>query len=272
MPEYERICACVEDIRKLTSFQPEIALVLGSGLGDVADSIEIETIIDYKQISNFPISTVDSHKGRFVLGRLGERNVICMQGRVHYYEGYSMQDVVLPIRVMGMLGVKKLLLTNASGGINETFQAGDFMMITGHIPTFIPNPLIGANIDELGCRFPGMDQVYDLMMQESIRKAAMEASVELKEGKYVQLTGPSFETPEEISFLRMIKADAVGMSTVCEAIAAVHMGMKVAGISCVSNMAAGMNQKPLSADDVNETTNRIHDSFVRFIRTVVSFL
>ncbi len=272
MPEYERICACVEDIRKLTSFQPEIALVLGSGLGDVADSIEIETIIDYKQISNFPISTVDSHKGRFVLGKLGERNVICMQGRVHYYEGYSMQDVVLPIRVMGMLGAKKLLLTNASGGINETFQAGDFMMITGHIPTFIPNPLIGANIDELGCRFPGMDQVYDLMMQESIRKAAMEASVELKEGKYVQLTGPSFETPEEISFLRMIKADAVGMSTVCEAIAAVHMGMKVAGISCVSNMAAGMNQKPLSADDVNETTNRIHDSFVRFIRTVVSFL
>lgn len=272
MPEYERICACVEDIRKLTSFQPEIALVLGSGLGDVADSIEIETIIDYKQISNFPISTVDSHKGRFVLGKLGERNVICMQGRVHYYEGYSMQDVVLPIRVMGMLGAKKLLLTNASGGINETFQAGDFMMITGHIPTFIPNPLIGANIDELGCRFPGMDQVYDLMMQESIRKAAMEALVELKEGKYVQLTGPSFETPEEISFLRMIKADAVGMSTVCEAIAAVHMGMKVAGISCVSNMAAGMNQKPLSADDVNETTNRIHDSFVRFIRTVVSFL
>jgi purine-nucleoside phosphorylase len=272
MLEYERICACVEDIRKLTSFQPELALVLGSGLGDVADSIEIETIIDYKQISSFPVSTVNSHKGRFVFGKLGNRNVICMQGRVHYYEGYSMQDVVLPIRVMGMLGAKKLLLTNASGGINNQFKAGDFMMITGHIPTFIPNPLIGSNIEELGCRFPGMDQVYDLEMQESIRKAAKESFVDLKEGKYVQLTGPSFETPEEILFLRMIGADAVGMSTVCEAIAAVHMGMKVAGISCVSNMAAGMSQKPLSANDVNETTNRIHESFERFIKTVLSFL
>ena len=148
MPEYERICACVEDIRKLTSFQPELAIVLGSGLGDVADSIEIETVIDYKQIPSFPISTVNSHKGRFVLGRLGNRNVICMQGRVHYYEGYSMQDVVLPIRVMGMLGAKKLLLTNASGGINNQFKAGDFMMITGHIPTFIPNPIICKNFQE----------------------------------------------------------------------------------------------------------------------------
>lgn len=272
MPEYERICQCVEAIRKLTSFQPEIALVLGSGLGDVADSIEIETIIDYKQIPNFPLSTVDSHKGRFVFGRMGERNVICMQGRVHYYEGYSMEDVVLPIRVMGMLGAKKLLLTNASGGINENFKAGDFMMITGHIPTFIPNPLIGANINELGCRFPGMDQVYDHTMQEKIRKAAKETLVDLKEGKYVQLTGPSFETPEEISFLRMIGADAVGMSTVCEAIAAVHMGMKVAGISCVSNMAAGMSEKPLSAEDVNETTDRMNDSFVRFIHSAVLLL
>ena len=272
MPEYERICACVEEIRKLTSFQPEIALVLGSGLGDVADSIEIEAIIDYKQISNFPISTVDSHKGRFIFGKLSGRNVVCMQGRVHYYEGYSMQDVVLPIRVMGMLGAKKLLLTNASGGINDTFKAGDFMMITGHIPTFIPNPLIGENIKELGCRFPGMDQVYDRTMQERIRNAAEMSEVDLKEGKYVQLTGPSFETPEEISFLRMIGADAVGMSTVCEAIAAVHMGVKVAGISCVSNMAAGMSEKPLSANDVNETTDRIHDSFVKFICTTISLL
>ncbi len=267
--EYERICESLQSIREITNFQPTVGLVLGSGLGDFANQIQVEQIIDYHQIKHFPISTVDSHKGRYIFGRIGDVKLVCMQGRVHYYEGYQMKDVVLPIRLMGMLGVKKLLLTNAAGGINKSFQAGDFMMITGHIPTFIPNPLIGQNIQELGVRFPGMDQVYHDGIQNCIRNGAQKNKIPLQEGKYVQLTGPSFETPEEIEFLRIIGADAVGMSTVCEAIAAVHMGIEVGGISCISNMASGMNQNPLSAQDVDQTTTRVKADFEKLIKQTI---
>lgn len=267
--EYERICQCLRSVREITDFQPSIGLVLGSGLGDFAEQIQIEQIIDYQQINHFPVSTVESHKGRYVLGRIGDVKLVCMQGRVHYYEGYEMNDVVLPIRLMGMLGVKKLLLTNAAGGINKEFQAGDFMMITGHIPTFVPNPLIGQNIQELGVRFPGMDQVYSDGIQNSIRKGAEKYNIILQQGKYVQLSGPSFETPEEIEFLRMIGADAVGMSTVCEAIAAVHMGIEVGAISCISNMAAGMSKNPLSVEDVDITTKCVKQDFEHLIKQTI---
>ena len=270
--EYDRICECLESVRKITDFQPTIGLVLGSGLGDFAEIIEIDSIIEYNQIKHFPVSTVDSHKGRYVFGRIGDVKVVCMQGRVHYYEGYDMKDVVLPIRLMGMLGVKKLLLTNAAGGINKNFTAGDFMMITGHIPTFIPNPLIGKNIQELGVRFPGMDQVYSTHIQNCISFVAKKNGINIKQGRYVQLTGPSFETPEEIEFLRMIGADAVGMSTVCEAIAAVHMGMEVGAVSCISNMAAGMSKTPLCASEVDETTKRVKLTFQLLIEQTLQEL
>lgn len=267
--EYERICESLQSIREISDFQPTVGLVLGSGLGDFANQIHVEQIIDYHQIKHFPVSTVDSHKGRYVFGSIGEVKVVCMQGRVHYYEGYEMNDVVLPIRLMGMLGIKKLLLTNAAGGIRKSFHAGDFMMITGHIPTFIPNPLIGRNIEELGVRFPGMDKVYHEGIQSCIRRGAEKSEVTLQQGKYVQLTGPSFETPEEIDFLRLIGADAVGMSTVCEAIVAVHMGIEVGGISCISNLAAGMNQEPLSAKDVDQTTTRVKNDFEKLIKQTI---
>lgn len=267
--EYERICQCLGSVREITDFQPTLGLVLGSGLGDFAEQIQVDEIIDYHQINHFPVSTVESHKSRYVFGQIGDVNLVCMQGRVHYYEGYEMNDVVLPIRLMGMLGIKKLILTNAAGGIRSNFQAGDFMMITGHIPTFIPNPLIGPNVQELGVRFPGMDKVYSEKIQKSIIKAAEKNKINLQKGKYVQLTGPSFETPEEIDFLRLIGADAVGMSTVCEAIAAVHMGIEVGGISCISNMAAGMSQVPLSAEDVDITTKRVRQDFEKLIKQTI---
>ncbi len=229
-------------LRQNVSLVPDVAVVLGSGLGGFAEYVEVETAIPYSDIPGFPRSTVEGHAGRFLFGHLGDVPIVLMQGRVHYYEGYSMQQVVSPIRLMGIMGAQKLILTNAAGGMNPDFNIGDMMMITDHIAMFVPNPLIGPNDEFLGKRFPDMGRVYDPILQQMVRKAAENVEISLREGVYVQLTGPSLETPAEVRFLQKLGGDAVGMSTACEAIAAHHMGMKVAGISCITNYAAGMSK------------------------------
>lgn len=266
---YKKLMACVASIRKRTDFKPEVALILGSGLGDYADSIRTEAVVDYSDIEGFPVSTVTGHKGRFVFGYVGEVPVVIMQGRVHYYEGYPMADVVLPTRLMGMLGAKKLFLTNAAGGINESFQPGTLMMITDHIATAVPNPLIGVNIEELGVRFPDMSEVYSSRLQDVIRSSAKQCGIAIREGVYVQLTGPSYETPAEIRMCRGFGGDAVGMSTACEAIAARHMGMEVCGISCITNLAAGISKVKLDHKEVQETADRVSAEFKKLVTQVI---
>ena len=269
---YEKLTACLENVRKQISFQPEAALILGSGLGDYADEIQIEQTIAYQDIDGFPMSTVSGHKGRFVFGYIRQVPVVIMQGRVHYYEGYSMPDVVLPTRLMGLLGAKKLVLTNAAGGMNPSFSPGDFMIISDHITTGVPSPLIGPNLDELGVRFPDMSQVYSVRMREIIKKAAKDLGIPIQEGVYVQLTGPNYETPAEIRMCRSWGADAVGMSTACEAIAARHMGMEVCGISCITNLAAGLSKEKLNHAEVQETADRVAKQFKALVTEIVAHI
>ena len=260
-PVYEKLMRCYNSVREKIDFQPEIALVLGSGLGDYGETIDVVATLDYNEIEGFPVSTVDGHKGRFIFGYVKGVPVVCMQGRVHYYEGYPMTDVVLPTRLMKLLGAKVLFLTNASGGLNYEFSAGDFMMITDHIMNFVPSPLIGQNIDELGTRFPDMSDIYKKDLQEIIRKTSKDLEIKLQEGVYIQLTGPNFETPTEVKMCRILGADAAGMSTAAEAVAANHMGMKVCGISCITNLGCGMLEQPLSHIEVKETADRVADQF-----------
>lgn len=265
MTPYEKLEHCYEQVRAKTDFVPQIALVLGSGLGDYANSIRQECVIDYSEIEGFPLSTVEGHKGRFVFGYVDEVPVVVMQGRVHYYEGYDIKDVVLPARLMGLLGAKVLFLTNASGGINKSFNAGDFMIVTDHISSFVPNPLIGQNFDKLGTRFPDMSEVYNKKLINIIKDTALEDGIKVQSGVYLQLTGPSFETPAEIRMARTLCADAVGMSTAVEAIAANHMGMKVCAISCVCNLAAGMNETPLTHAEVQAAADKAAPLFKKLI-------
>ncbi len=266
---YNKLKACLASVREKTEFQPEVALILGSGLGDYADEIQIVDTVEYTEIEGFPVSTVKGHKGRFVFGYVKEVPVVIMQGRVHYYEGYQMSDVVLPTRLMGLLGAKKLLLTNAAGGLNTSFQPGDFMMITDHITTGIPSPLIGPNLDELGTRFPDMSEVYNKELQKAIRSCADECGIDLKEGVYVQFTGPNYETPAEVRLAQRWGGDAVGMSTACEAMAARHMGMTVCGISCITNMAAGISGEELDHKEVQETADRVSKQFKELVTKIV---
>lgn len=263
--EYERLCNCYETIKGRLPFVPKVALVLGSGLGDYADHIEVAGALDYSEIPGFPRSTVSGHKGRYVFGYVKEVPVVIMQGRVHYYEGYPIQDVVLPIRLMKMMGAEILFLTNAAGGVNFDFRAGDLMMITDQISSFVPSPLIGPNMDELGPRFCDMSEIYDKDLQQLLRECAREQGISLKEGVYIQLTGPNYESPSEIRMSRTLGADAVGMSTACEAVAANHMGMKICGISCISNLACGMTDQPLSHEEVKETADRTAPLFRRLV-------
>lgn len=266
---YNKLMTCLASVREKTDFKPEVGLILGSGLGSFADEIEVVQTIEYADIEGFPVSTVAGHKGRFVFGYVGGTPVVIMQGRVHYYEGYSMADVVLPTRLMGLLGIKKLILTNAAGGINSEFKPGDFMMITDHITTAVPSPLIGPNLDELGPRFPDMSEVYSKYLQEIIKKSAEECGIKMQEGVYVQLTGPNYETPAEIRMCRAWGADAVGMSTACEAMAARHMGIEVCGISCITNMAAGITREKLDHVEVQETADRVAESFKKVISKIL---
>lgn len=262
---YEKLTRCYDCVRKKTDFVPKAAVVLGSGLGDYAENIRVEYELSYSEIEGFPVSTVPGHAGKFIFGYVDEVPVVCMKGRVHYYEGYPVSDVVLPTRLMKLLGAEILFLTNAAGGVNTSFHAGDLMLIKDQISVFAPNPLIGPNIDELGVRFPDMSTVYDLELQQIIRKAAGENGIFLQEGVYAQLTGPSFESPAEIRMLRTLGCDAVGMSTVVEAIAANHMGMKICGISCICNLAAGMTATPLSHEEVQAAADASAPNFKRLV-------
>ena len=262
---YEKLMRCYKTVKEKVDFQPKVALVLGSGLGDYADRMEIEAELDYHDIDGFPVSTIPGHKGRFVFGHVGEVPVVVMQGRVHYYEGYSIQDVVLPVRLMRMMGAEVLFLTNAAGGVNYDFHAGDLMMITDQISSFVPSPLIAPNMEELGVRFPDMSDVYDKELQNVIRATAKELNIPLREGVYLQLTGPAYESPAEVRMCRILGADAVGMSTACEAVAANHMKMKICGISCISNLACGMTDQPLDHKEVQEAADRVAPLFRKLV-------
>lgn len=261
----DKLNKCLNQVREKTAFKPLVAIVLGSGLGDYANNIKVEAVVDYHDIEGFPVSTVPGHAGQFIFGYVDDVPVVCMKGRVHYYEGYDISDVVLPVRLMGLMGAKILFLTNASGGINTGFGAGDFMLIKDHISCFVPNPLIGPNVEELGTRFPDMSHVYDEDLQDIIRQTASENNIKLQEGIYAQLTGPSFESPAEIRMLKTLGADAVGMSTVVEAIAANHMGLKICAISCVCNLAAGISPTPLTHDEVQAAANEAAPKFKELV-------
>lgn len=261
---YERLLKCFESFKSKIDFSPKLALVLGSGLGGYADEIKVSYTLDYSEIDGFPVSTVTGHKGRFVFGYVENVPVVIMQGRVHYYEGYPMEDVVLPIRLMKMMGAEILFLTNAAGGVNYSFECGDFMLINDQI-CMAPSPLIGENLDELGPRFPDMSEIYNKELRNIIKSAARQLDIPLREGVYIQLTGPNYESPSEIRMVRTMGADAVGMSTCCEAIAANHMGMKTVGISCISNLACGVSSRPLSHAEVQETADRVAPLFKKLI-------
>ena len=256
-------------ILEKVGFTPEVALILGSGLGDMAEEVEDKIAIDYKEIPNFPVSTVQGHKGRLVFGTMRGKKVAFMQGRFHYYEGYKMEDVVFPVWVFKALGVKKLIVTNAAGGVNTSFKPGDLMIIKDHINYTNNNPLIGPDLEDFGPRFPDMSEAYSKELIDAVKASGAANGIKLQEGTYVFLTGPSYETPAEIKACRILGADAVGMSTVPEVVAANHCGIKTAGISCITNMAAGILDQPLNHREVMETADRVKESFSKLIKSVV---
>ncbi|MCB7303730.1 purine-nucleoside phosphorylase [Bariatricus massiliensis] len=264
--EYEMLKRCCEYCRTKTDFIPRIGLVLGSGLGDFAKCVQVECEIPYKDIPGFPVSTVAGHDGRYIFGWIEDVPVVLMKGRVHYYEGYSMEEVVRPIRLLKLFGVEILFLTNAAGGINLEFSAGDFMLITDQISQFIPSPLRGTNLEEMGARFPDMSEIYNKELCDIIRQTAKAEQINLKEGVYIQFPGPNFESPAEVRMAGILGADAVGMSTACEGIAARHMGMKTCGISCVVNMGCGIQKTPLNHEEVQAMGRKRAPEFQRLVR------
>ena len=256
-------------IQSQIEIKPEIALILGSGLGVLAEEVKESKVIKYEDIPDFPVSTVEGHAGQFVVGKLEGKKVMAMQGRFHYYEGYSMQQIALPIRVMYELGIENLIVTNAAGGINMNFDPGNFMIIQDHINLMGDNPLKGNNLEEYGPRFPDMSEIYNEELRELAEKVAIESKIQTVKGIYVGLGGPSYETPAEIRYLRGIGADAVGMSTVPETITANHMGMKILGISCITNMAAGVLPEPLDHKDVIEIAEKVKPKFSTLIKGIL---
>lgn len=263
-PAYTKLLQCFDSIKERIPFQPKVALILGSGLGEYGETMDIVATIPYSEIAGFPQSTVQGHKGQFLFGYVGKVPVVCMQGRVHFYEGYPVTDVVLPVRLMRLMGAEVLFLTNAAGGVNTSYTAGDLMLIKDHI-NFVPNPLMGENISEFGPRFPDMSDTYDSKLRDIIKETAYQLDITLQEGVYLQMTGPSYETPAEVRMARVLGADAVGMSTAVEAIAANHMGMHICGISCITNMAAGIQSIPLSHGEVQETADRVAHTFSQVV-------
>lgn len=269
---YQRVARVVSFLReRIGAFRPAAAVVLGSGLGSYAQSTDVhkEAEVPYSEIPDFPVSTVAGHAGKFIFATVAGVPVVLMQGRVHLYEGYSAADTVLPIRVLRLLGAQNLILTNAAGGIRPSFRPGDFMLIRDHISSFVPSPLRGENPAELGERFPDMTEVYSPALADSARKAAALLGISLQEGVYLQTPGPQYETPAEIRMMALLGADAVGMSTVCEAIAARHMGMHICGISCITNLAAGMNQASLSHAEVQKTADLVELQFSRLVTALI---
>lgn len=261
----ERIRKISDFVRGRTRIEPQVGLILGSGLGAVVDSIDIDTVIPYSELPGAPQSTVVGHSGRLVAGHVGPVPVLVMQGRVHYYEGWSMEDVILLPRTLVHLGARRIIVTNAAGGVNTSFTPGDLMLITDQINMFFDHPLRGINIDEFGVRFPDMSEAYAGWMREEARGAAAEAGLTLREGVYLGCSGPSYETPAEIRAWRTLGADAVGMSTVPETIALRHMDAEVLGISCITNMAAGILAQKLDHSEVMETTARVQREFTRLV-------
>ncbi len=272
MSEYDKAQEAAQFIGQRTKLRPRIALVLGSGLGAFADSLKDSTIIPYKDIPHFPVSTVVGHAGRLVVGKCAGVPVAAMQGRAHYYEGYSIQQVVFPVRVLKLAGVKTLVLTNAAGGINRRMRQGGLMLISDHLNLQGTNPLLGPNDERFGPRFPDMTEAYSKKLRGIARKMARRQKLRLYEGVYAAVHGPSYETPAEIRALARLGADAVGMSTVPEVIAANHMGMQALGISCVTNMAAGLSKKKLSHDEVLETGERVGKQFSVFLQALIPAL
>ncbi|WP_047979991.1 purine-nucleoside phosphorylase [Ornithinibacillus contaminans] len=270
--DFQKIKEASQFIESKLTVKPELALVLGSGLGVLAEEIENPTIISYQEIPYFPESTVSGHKGQLVIGTLEGKTVLAMQGRFHFYEGYTMQQVTFPMRVMKQLGIQSLIVTNAAGGINETFNPGDLMIITDHINNMGTSPLIGPNDDRLGARFPDMSQGYDKAYIQHALQCAEELNLSVQTGVYVGNTGPAYETPAEVRMLRTLGGDAVGMSTVPEVIVASHGNMRVLGISCISNMAAGILDQPLTHDEVMETTDMVKQNFLQFVKKIISSL
>jgi purine-nucleoside phosphorylase len=255
-----------------TKYKPEIGIILGSGLGDIAEEIEDREVYEYKDIPNFPVSTVKGHRGRLVIGKFQGKVVLAMQGRFHYYEGYSMDQVTFPVRVMTLLGIKNLIVTNAAGAVNLNYKPGQLMLIKDHINLSFNNPLIGKNMDEFGERFPDMSNAYDKIFRNAVKEIAKKYDIDIQEGVYVCMSGPSYETPAEINMIRTIGGDAVGMSTVPEVIVANHSKIKVIGISCMTNMAAGVLDKPLNHKEVIETSRIAGENFKKLIRGIISEL
>jgi purine-nucleoside phosphorylase len=265
----DQLNEAVDFIRQHDAEAPEVGIVLGSGLGEFADTIEQTANIPYGDIPYFKKVKVKGHAGRLVMGSVGGRKVAVMQGRYHYYEGHHIHELVFPVRVLCKLGAKKILLTNAAGGINKNLEPGDLMIIKDHINLMGTNPLKGENEDDLGPRFPDMSTVYDMDMRQEIAAGMIELDMNVNNGVYAAMMGPSYETPAEIKMLSVMGADAVGMSTVPEAIAARHMGAKVAGISCVTNLAAGISENPLSHDEVKETAGLAAKGFIKLLNIVI---
>lgn len=270
--KYELIEQAADYLQHKFKHIPKIGLILGSGLGVLADEIENPVKVSYGNIPGFPVTTVEGHAGQLVFGTLKGVSVVAMQGRFHYYEGYEMNSVTFPVRVMKAIGVETLLVTNAAGGIQTSFAPGDLMIIRDHINFMGTNPLIGPNESNLGTRFPDMSEAYANDLRQIAKNAAERLHIDVQEGVYLAVTGPSYETPAEIHMFRTLGADAVGMSTVPEVIVARHSGIKVLGISCITNMAAGILNQPLNHEEVIETTERVKAHFLSLVKEIVSAL
>ncbi len=266
---YDNIQESVKFIKQKMDSKPKIAIILGSGLGDLVNYIENKEFIDYKDIPNFPVSTIKGHAGKLVLGKIGNTEIIAMQGRFHYYEGYTMKEVTYPMYVFKELGVEKIIVTNACGGINKNFKPGTLMLISDFINLFGTNPLIGSNDDRFGTRFPDMSEPFNNELRELAKKVAIEQSIDFQEGVYAGMTGPSFETAAEIRYLDTIGVDGVGMSTVPETIVANYLGLEVLGISCITNMATGIQNKKHNHNDVVKTAKIASENFCNWVKNIV---
>jgi purine-nucleoside phosphorylase len=269
---YSKIKQAVEAVQERHAARPTLGLILGSGLGAYADTLQCKTVIPFDELPNFPRSTVDGHSGNLVLGEAEGVPAAVLQGRVHFYEGYTMTEVAFPVRVLGSLGIRQLIVTNAAGGIRMDFRPGDLMLITDHINLMGANPLIGPNPGELGVRFPDMSEAYDGAMRQVAARVACDQGIPLQSGTYAGISGPSYETPAEIRMLRALGADAVGMSTVPEVIVANHMGIKVLGISCITNMAAGILPRKLTHQEVMDTTHRVREQIISLLCDIIPML
>jgi purine-nucleoside phosphorylase len=266
----QKINEAASYIQSKIDIKPEIGLILGSGLGDLANEIVNPVYIDYGEIPHFPVSTVEGHAGRLVIGELNGKQVVAMQGRFHYYEGYSLQEVTLPVYVMKQIGVRMLVVTNACGGINRGFKPGDLMLISDHLNMTGSNPLIGHNYPELGPRFPDMSRAYSPRLREQVLEIAKRQEIPIQQGVYAGISGPSYMTPSELIMLARVGADAIGMSTVSEVIVANHAGIEVIGISCITDMAIGEELEPLTHEQVMEVANRTKPIFIRLVKAIVN--